>query len=62
MVAAEVIEPNQMVIEYIGEYVRECIADAREKMYEASGIGSSYLFRGIDIYIYHQWYVRVMDI
>ena len=33
-----------MVIEYIGEVVR-LIADVREKRYERTGIGSSYLFR-----------------
>ena len=34
-----------MVIEYVGEVVRQTIADEREKRYEAAGIGSSYLFR-----------------
>ena len=34
-----------MVIEYVGEIVRSVIADAREKHYEKTGIGSSYLFR-----------------
>lgn len=34
-----------MVIEYIGEIVRQKVADNREKIYEQMGIGSSYLFR-----------------
>ncbi|RKP07820.1 hypothetical protein THASP1DRAFT_16529 [Thamnocephalis sphaerospora] len=43
--AMERIEAKEMVIEYIGEVVRQKVADHREKMYERSGIGSSYLFR-----------------
>ena len=34
-----------MVVEYIGQYVRQMVADERERRYEAQGIGSSYLFR-----------------
>jgi len=34
-----------MVIEYVGQVVRQTVADLREKRYEAVGIGSSYLFR-----------------
>lgn len=34
-----------MVIEYVGELIRQTVADRREKAYERSGIGSSYLFR-----------------
>jgi len=34
-----------MVIEYVGQVVRQSVADLREKRYEAFGIGSSYLFR-----------------
>ena len=34
-----------MVIEYVGSVVRQSVADLREKQYEQSGIGSSYLFR-----------------
>ena len=34
-----------MVIEYVGEVVRQAVADERERRYEAAGIGSSYLFR-----------------
>lgn len=43
--AMERIEANDMVIEYIGEKVRQKVADHREKVYERQGIGSSYLFR-----------------
>ena len=41
----EPIGPDEMVIEYVGEVVRQAIADDREKRYERLGIGSSYLFR-----------------
>lgn len=34
-----------MVIEYVGQMVRPIVADVREAHYEATGIGSSYLFR-----------------
>lgn len=43
--ARERIEVNEMVIEYIGEVIRQRVADHREKVYERMGIGSSYLFR-----------------
>ncbi|KAI3653157.1 hypothetical protein MP228_002582 [Amoeboaphelidium protococcarum] len=43
--AEERIEKGEMIIEYIGEIVRQKIADIREKEYEKIGIGSSYLFR-----------------
>jgi SET domain len=43
--AMERIEASEIVIEYIGEIIRQKVADHREKVYEASGIGSSYLFR-----------------
>lgn len=43
--ALEAIPADEMVIEYVGEVVRQCVADVREKRYEAAGIGSSYLFR-----------------
>lgn len=41
----EFIPANDLVIEYIGEVIRQKVADLREKEYEARGIGSSYLFR-----------------
>ncbi|CAE6428749.1 unnamed protein product [Rhizoctonia solani] len=43
--AAEVIPAGDMVIEYVGEVIRQQVADKREKYYEKTGIGSSYLFR-----------------
>lgn len=43
--ALERIDANDLVIEYIGEKIRQKVADHREKIYERMGIGSSYLFR-----------------
>ncbi|ORY82500.1 hypothetical protein BCR37DRAFT_409964 [Protomyces lactucae-debilis] len=43
--ALEAIERGDMVIEYVGEIIRQQIANFREKRYERQGIGSSYLFR-----------------
>lgn len=43
--AVEPIEPNSMVIEYIGELIRSAVCEVREKRYEESGLGSTYLFR-----------------
>ena len=43
--ALEPIAAEEMVIEYVGQVIRQSISDLREKNYEASGIGSSYLFR-----------------
>ncbi|KAJ3130228.1 hypothetical protein HK100_008151 [Physocladia obscura] len=43
--ALEPIQADDIVIEYIGEMIRQKVADHREKIYEKSGIGSSYLFR-----------------
>jgi SET domain-containing protein len=34
-----------MVVEYIGEKVRQIIADIREDTYDKEGVGSCYLFR-----------------
>uniref|UniRef100_A0A672MJU3 SET domain-containing protein n=2 Tax=Sinocyclocheilus grahami TaxID=75366 RepID=A0A672MJU3_SINGR len=34
-----------MIIEYVGQSIRQVIADMRERRYEKEGIGSSYLFR-----------------
>jgi len=41
----ESIERDDFVCEYIGELIRQKVADNREKQYEKSGMGSSYLFR-----------------
>ncbi|GFO09816.1 histone-lysine N-methyltransferase setd1b-like [Plakobranchus ocellatus] len=43
--AMEPIAADEMVIEYVGQKIRQPIADLREKHYEKTGIGSSYLFR-----------------
>ncbi|EPX71846.1 histone lysine methyltransferase Set1 [Schizosaccharomyces octosporus yFS286] len=43
--AREHIDKNDMVIEYVGEVIRQRIADNREKNYVREGIGDSYLFR-----------------
>ncbi|KAH8422944.1 histone methyltransferase SET1 [Aspergillus melleus] len=43
--AEENITANDMIIEYVGEKVRQQVADMRERQYLKSGIGSSYLFR-----------------
>lgn len=43
--AEEKIAANDMIIEYVGEKIREQVADMRERQYLKSGIGSSYLFR-----------------
>ncbi|CAG8976881.1 hypothetical protein HYALB_00003492 [Hymenoscyphus albidus] len=43
--AMENIAINDMIIEYVGEKVRQQVADLRETRYLKSGIGSSYLFR-----------------
>ncbi|KAF3760275.1 histone methyltransferase activity protein [Cryphonectria parasitica EP155] len=43
--AMENIAKDDMIIEYVGERVRQRIADLREINYTKSGIGSSYLFR-----------------
>ena len=36
---------DSMVVEYMGETIRQCVADKREKEYEISGEGSCYMFR-----------------
>jgi histone-lysine N-methyltransferase SETD1 len=43
--AMENIPKDDMIIEYVGEEVRQQIAEIRENRYLKSGIGSSYLFR-----------------
>ena len=36
---------HSMIVEYMGETIRQCIADKREREYEDKGIGSCYMFR-----------------
>ncbi|TPX31096.1 histone-lysine N-methyltransferase [Synchytrium microbalum] len=43
--AATSFVEGDFLLEYIGEIVRQRVADIREKRYEKEGIGSSYLFR-----------------
>jgi histone-lysine N-methyltransferase SETD1 len=43
--AQENITANDMIIEYVGEQVRQRVADLREVKYDMQGVGSSYLFR-----------------
>ena len=43
--ALEPISAGEMIIEYVGERIRQQVAELREKKYLRSGIGSSYLFR-----------------
>lgn len=43
--AMELIPAGDMVIEYVGEIVRQQVADHREKLYERAGNFSTYLFR-----------------
>ncbi|KAI9309360.1 hypothetical protein BJ944DRAFT_254096 [Cunninghamella echinulata] len=43
--AMEPIYQNEFVIEYLGEVIRQQVANHREREYEENGIGSSYLFR-----------------
>ncbi len=38
-------QKNEMIVEYIGERIRQCLADQREINYEKEGVGSCYLFR-----------------
>jgi len=46
--AEENIAVNDLIIEYVGEKVRQKVADLREDKYERQGVGSSYLFRMLD--------------
>lgn len=43
--AKQDIEPEEFIIEYVGQTIRTSLLDVREKAYERSGLGSSYLFR-----------------
>jgi hypothetical protein len=36
---------GDILVEYMGEVIRQCVADRREKKYEELGVGSCYLFR-----------------
>ena len=43
--ASEALDAGVMVIEYLGETIRQKVADVREQRYEEVGIGSCYMFR-----------------
>lgn len=43
--AGEDIRANDFIIEYVGERVRQRVANLREERYDRQGVGSSYLFR-----------------
>lgn len=43
--ALEPINSKEMIIEYVGERIRQPVAEMREERYLKNGIGSSYLFR-----------------
>lgn len=45
------LKPKDIVIEYVGEIIRNQVADQREKRYKDKGIGDCYLFRLDDQYI-----------
>ncbi|GAB5368126.1 hypothetical protein AAMO2058_001291500 [Amorphochlora amoebiformis] len=49
--ATEHIGKDEMVIEYLGELIRQTVADLREKRYEDEGLGSCYMFRVDENYI-----------
>lgn len=50
--AAEPIEKEDFVVEYLGEYVRKEVAEVREKHYRRAGFGDDYIFRVDD-----EWFV-----
>ena len=43
--AAEEFKPNEVVVEYIGQIIRDVVADKREALYAKQGVGSDYMFR-----------------
>eukprot|EP00466_Bigelowiella_natans_P016561 jgi/Bigna1/37368/e_gw1.19.219.1 len=49
--ATEHIGRHEMVIEYLGELIRQSVADVREKKYDAEGIGSCYMFKLDEDYV-----------
>jgi len=47
----ENLKPKDIVIEYVGEIIRNQVADQREKRYKDKGIGDCYMFRLDEQYI-----------
>ena len=45
MYALEAIEREDFVVEYMGEYIRNEVAEVRQKNYERMGFGDDYIFR-----------------
>ncbi|ORX58865.1 SET domain-containing protein [Hesseltinella vesiculosa] len=43
--AMEPIRAHEFIIEYLGQKIRQQVANQREEIYEHDGVGSSYLFR-----------------
>lgn len=43
--ATELLEEGTMIIEYLGELIRQSVADLREKHYESNGLDSTYMFK-----------------
>ena len=43
--ALEPIEKEDFVVEYMGEYIRNPVAEARQKRYERQGFDDDYIFR-----------------
>ena len=44
VLAGEVIQAGEFIVEYVGETVGKVVGDQREQAYERSGMGSTYLF------------------
>jgi hypothetical protein len=42
-------ERNDIIVEYIGQKIRQVVADRREVQYEDEGVGSCYLFRYVSL-------------
>ena len=47
----ENLKPDDILIEYVGEIIRNEVADQREIRYKEKGIGDCYMFRIDDDYI-----------
>lgn len=43
--AQDLIPPEEVLIEYVGEVIPSTLEDIREKAYQRQGLDSSYLFR-----------------
>jgi hypothetical protein len=43
---------DDVIVEYIGEKIRQTVADRREMNYELEGVGSCYLFRSVVLFLF----------